>query len=202
MKCRKPLHRILYSVLRTPSFIIFLYYVFKNLFTVELKPLKLIKKENGYKIKQYVKTIDLVRLEEPSKSKKLKHFFYKLTNPIYYQLSDKEKRILHTISPIWANILENNLGGSMIVTDDNGNRYDLDSMSSTHCLVGEVYGFPEYGGYGSCGECRHYNIHFAGLNNPHLRNSSFLSIRGDLKEFLNHYYVAHLLPEIENSHGL
>jgi len=167
--------------------------------STELKPLRLIKKDNKYSIGKYVKTIDLVEIE-PEKVNALKKLQRKMwdDNPIYNQLSNRQKRVLHTVAPIWANILSHKMGGSMIVTDDSGKRYSLDSADSHSCLVGEVYGF----GYTTCGVCHGYNMNFASLNSVDMRNSIFLGIINDLKGFLDHYYEKHLLPKIEESHSV
>jgi len=166
--------------------------------STELKPLRLIKKDNKYSISKYVKTTDLVEIE-PDKISTLKKLQRKVWdgNPIYNTLSNRQKRVLHTVAPIWANILSHKMEGSMIVTADNGKRYSLDSMDSQACLVGEVNGF----GWTECGTCHNYNMNFASLNSVDRRNSAFLGIADDLKGFLDHYYVKHLLPKIEESHN-
>lgn len=166
--------------------------------STELKPLRLIKKENKYSIGKYVKTIDLVEIE-PEKINVLKKLQRKMwdDNPIYNQLSNRQKRVLHTVAPIWANILANKMEGSMIVTADDGKRYSLDSMDSQACLVGEVYGF----GWTECMTCNGYNTGFASLNSVSTRNSSYCEIKDELKGFLDHYYEVHLLPKIEESHS-
>lgn len=165
----------------------------------KLKQLRLIKKENKYSIGKYVKTLDLVELDDKQVSvfKKLSRKVYD-GNPIYNELTNRQKRVLHTIAPIWANIIAHKMEGKMIVTDDEGRRYNLDSMDSRSCLVGEVDGF----GWSDCGTCGEYNMHFASLNSVDLRNSRYLSGINNLKGFLDHYYETHLLPKIEESHGL
>lgn len=155
----------------------------------ELKPLKIIQKENAYKISQYVKHAELVELDEapiPAWKKILKTLLF-IGNPCYDNLTEQQKRLLHTIAPIWANIIQHRMDGKMIVTDDKGKRYDLNSMNARHCLVGEVNGFDET----NCSNCYNYNIGFASLNSSSLRNSSILNIRNELGEFLDHYYVSH-----------
>lgn len=156
----------------------------------KLKPLELIKTENGYKITQYVRQLELIPIAEPKLTllQKFKRKYFD-TNPIYNELTTLQKSVLHTIAPIWANILEHNLPGSMLVTDDAGNRYSLDSSDGRACLVGEVYGF----GYGdNCYACFDYNIKFASLNKVDFRNSNYLGIKDNLKLFLNHYYQNHM----------
>src|SRR3990172_9811831 len=150
-----------------------------------LKPLKIIKNENEYKIRQYIKTLELIQIEEPKLTKwqKFKRFVYD-RNPIYNQLTTKQKQLLHTIAPLWANIVENNLQGNIIVRDDLGRIYDLNSMNGRHCLVRYVYGF----GDTTCSTCFRYNINFAGLNSRSSRNCDYLSIRNSLPAFLDHYY--------------
>jgi len=167
--------------------------------STELKPLRLIKKENKYSIGKYVKTTELVEIE-PEKVNVLKKLQRKMwdDNLIYNTLTNRQKRVLHTIAPIWANILSHKMEGSLIVTDDSGKRYNLDSGDSHSCLVGEAYGF----GWTTCGTCHDYNMSFASLNSVSMRNSVFLGMSRDLKGFLDHYYVKHLLPKIEESHSV
>lgn len=161
----------------------------------ESQKLSLIKKENEYRISSYIKTLSLVKLDaEPPlsmydkiiKKLKLTRFF---DHNIYSYLSTRQKRVLHTIAPLWANILEHNLDGRIIIKDDKGNRYDLNSMHPNQCLVGEAYDF-KFGG--SCSICYSFNISFAGLNDRESRNCSFLGFDIKLKNFLDHYYENHM----------
>lgn len=163
--------------------------------TMELKPLKIIRKQNEYRIKEYVKHLNLVELdpEELTKIMKIKRkLFGKPKNPIYDNLTTIQKRVLHTIAPLWGNILQYNMEGTLIVHADNGNAYDLNSVSLYHCLVGEVWGFK----YADCDVCMGYNVQFANLSSIWARNeSNHNNIQGKLSGFLDHYYNIHFLEQ-------
>lgn len=158
----------------------------------KLKRLEIIKRDNEYKITKYIKTLELVEIEEPELPKltrwqklrrvNIKKQVYNL-NPIYNQLTIRQKQLLHTIAPLWANIIEHGMEGNMIITDDMGKRYDLTSMNSRHCLVGEAYGF----GFTSCSTCAKFNYDFAGMNDARWRNAYYMPFIRRLPEFLNHY---------------
>lgn len=155
----------------------------------ELKPLKFLQTESGIKVAKYVKQVQLVELDEPKVPmwKKIIRVLTWNTNPMYNGLTDLQKRLLHTIAPLWANILQHNMHGNMVVTDDAGNKYDLNAMKHTTCLVGEVNGF----GDTRCRKCSRFNMGFASLNDPGMRNTGYLGMRADLSNFLDHYYDQH-----------
>lgn len=110
---------------------------------------------------------------------------------IYRSLNNRQKVILHTIAPLWANILQYGLSidGGLIVTNDEGRRYNLNSLDTRSCLVGEAYHF---GDCYKCSTCYGYNISFASLGRTEIRNSPFVGYSKDLKNFLNHYSEKHM----------
>lgn len=150
---------------------------------------------SSYKSPKFERKLKLVELEPEKQLSILESLQKKMGkdmgqySKVYKELTYQQKVTLHTIAPLWANLIQHDIYGSITVQSDEGETYKLASCSPTSCLVGEAYGFSHSN---KCGICHNYNMNFASIGREWVRKRDIHVIGG----FLDHYYESHLKQQL------